>query len=436
MFKELHKYKEFCGMIKEYHELAKEELEARLRTEILQVENLNPLYLDVIEKLKAKDKKEIFQVPVTDDEAPDYSTIIKNPMDLSTMQQKVFKLEYTSLEDMEADFILMINNCLTYNKKSTVYHKSAHKMKDDGERIFDQARAEQQRQIELEEQKETERREAKERIRNVFLAIVNKLVKYDTLEIFLQPVDPVEVPDYLTHIKNPMDLSTMKKKIDEEKYSSIEDLEADFQLMINNCFLFNEDDSDYFKIGRKMKAYGERVFKESKHTNPFATAKCISGYNKNSDERNNNDVDEDQDDSEGDSEDDDSGNTEEDDDSKSQKTSEEHLFEIMTETLKSLVEEDDHDVFIEPVSLEDCPDYFDVIETAMDFSTMEMKLKNREYSALEDMEKDYNLMINNCKVYNGRNSDFYGIAVDMKRVGTRIFGKARRQVRSKCRTTL
>jgi len=62
---------------------------------------------------------------------------------------------------------------------------------------------------------------------------------------FLVPVDPVRmgIPDYLSVIKNPMDLSTMKKKLDSRGYGSAEDFEADFRLMCANCRTYNGPNS-------------------------------------------------------------------------------------------------------------------------------------------------------------------------------------------------
>ena len=45
------------------------------------------------------------------------------------------------------------------------------------------------------------------------------LNRLDKNEIFAKPVSIEEVPDYLIHIKHPMDFGTMRKKIDAHEYS-------------------------------------------------------------------------------------------------------------------------------------------------------------------------------------------------------------------------
>lgn len=96
------------------------------------------------------------------------------------------------------------------------------------------------------------------------LKIIDQLVAKDTKETFLEPVDISDVPDYPNVIKKPMDLGTMRSKVNAGVYSSIDELEADFTLMIKNCLLFNEKDTFYHKIGLKMKEQGGSVFRQAR----------------------------------------------------------------------------------------------------------------------------------------------------------------------------
>ncbi|KAI8624299.1 putative Bromodomain testis-specific protein [Xylariaceae sp. FL1651] len=57
---------------------------------------------------------------------------------------------------------------------------------------------------------------------------------------FREPVKPIEdgVPDYFDKIKKPMDLSTIRKKMDHGEYSTAEEFEADFKLIYANCYAY------------------------------------------------------------------------------------------------------------------------------------------------------------------------------------------------------
>lgn len=71
-----------------------------------------------------------FLQPVKQSEVPDYYTIITNPMDLSTMQKKLERREYTTLEGFHDDFMLMINNCCIYNSPGTQYRNCAENLEE------------------------------------------------------------------------------------------------------------------------------------------------------------------------------------------------------------------------------------------------------------------------------------------------------------------
>ena len=53
---------------------------------------------------------------------------------------------------------------------------------------------------------------------------------------------------YADVIKEPMDLSTIKLKIDRRKYRTIADFDADVKLMLNNCFTFNTVESWEYSV--------------------------------------------------------------------------------------------------------------------------------------------------------------------------------------------
>jgi histone acetyltransferase len=69
-----------------------------------------------------------FAQPVNRDEVPDYYEVIKEPMDLSTMEQRLEADSYSTMEDFLYDARLVFNNCRSYNNESTTYYKNATKL--------------------------------------------------------------------------------------------------------------------------------------------------------------------------------------------------------------------------------------------------------------------------------------------------------------------
>ncbi|GMR53762.1 hypothetical protein PMAYCL1PPCAC_23957, partial [Pristionchus mayeri] len=86
------------------------------------------LFDHLIRRLMEKDKEEYFHFPVTPSIAPDYSNIIKEPMDLETMREKIERDEYRTVKQLRDDGMLIAKNAMIYNAPHTVYHIAAQKL--------------------------------------------------------------------------------------------------------------------------------------------------------------------------------------------------------------------------------------------------------------------------------------------------------------------
>jgi bromodomain-containing factor 1 len=83
---------------------------------------------------------------------------------------------------------------------------------------------------------------------------------------FQEPVDPIKfnIPDYLAKIDNPMDFTTIKKKLSHNCYKNPEAFINDMYLVFSNCLLYNGPDNPVsqhaIKIGQlfesNCKIYG------------------------------------------------------------------------------------------------------------------------------------------------------------------------------------
>ena len=99
----------------------------------------------------------------------------------------------------------------------------------------------------------------------VFLCkIMDQLQENDIQDIFAEPVDIRDVPDYLDHIKTPMDFSTMRKKLVNLEYGSLDQLEADFNLMVDNCLSYNERETIFYRAGTKMRDVGGLILRQAR----------------------------------------------------------------------------------------------------------------------------------------------------------------------------
>lgn len=71
---------------------------------------------------------------------------------------------------------------------------------------------------------------------------------------FYKPVDAelLGLHDYHDIIKKPMDLGTVKKKMDDREYKCASDFAADVRLIFSNCYQYNAPDHDVVMMGRKL----------------------------------------------------------------------------------------------------------------------------------------------------------------------------------------
>lgn len=72
-------------------------------------------------------------------------------------------------------------------------------------------------------------------------ATIKELKKNRDAPAFLVPVDPVllNIPDYPQVVKNPMDLSTVERKLNNVEYETVDDFVSDISLIFSNCYLYN-----------------------------------------------------------------------------------------------------------------------------------------------------------------------------------------------------
>ena len=84
---------------------------------------------------------------------------------------------------------------------------------------------------------------------------------------FRVPVDAkkLNVPTYYVIVKKPMDLATMAKKIRFQEYSSLDDFESDFDLIVSNCILFNGEVSVITNQVKEMESIFRKLIEEARH---------------------------------------------------------------------------------------------------------------------------------------------------------------------------
>lgn len=168
-------------------------------------------------------------------------------MDLETLSKRIEQGAYPNYSSLFADFDLIVSNCEKFNTPNTEPIWHAH--------IMDRA-------WRVEWEKANKLSYNTKRSLGAFL---KKLMEEGVAQPFNVPVADLaqQVPTYHNFIpvENGRDLIMIKRKLESDQYNSIEALEADFDMMIRNCYTFNGTESqisysarelsDKFKTGMK-----------------------------------------------------------------------------------------------------------------------------------------------------------------------------------------
>ncbi|XP_065374812.1 bromodomain testis-specific protein [Macaca fascicularis] len=84
--------------------------------------------------------------------------------------------------------------------------------------------------------------------------VLKDLWKHSFSWPFQRPVDAVKLklPDYYTIIKNPMDLNTIKKRLENKYYVKASECIEDFNTMFSNCYLYNKPGDDIVLMAQAL----------------------------------------------------------------------------------------------------------------------------------------------------------------------------------------
>ena len=78
---------------------------------------------------------------------------------------------------------------------------------------------------------------------------------------FARPVDPLKTPpDYFKMIKNPMDLGTIKRKLERNMYSAANQFADDIVLTFGNAMLYHPPSSEVYRFARLLDCNFRRMW--------------------------------------------------------------------------------------------------------------------------------------------------------------------------------
>lgn len=224
---------------------------------------------------------------------PLYYNYIPRPMDLSTIERKLNVDAYETPEQVTDDFNLMVNNCIKFNGDKSVIAQMARNIQASFEKHMlnmpsKDAPPQQQKRTKANPDQPVVIRRApsqsgrpkreihppktkdiypyesnkpkskKHQMEMKFCQQVLKELlskKYSSFNYpFLEPVDPVALncPTYFDFVKEPMDLGTIQKKLNNWEYQTAEEFEHDVRLVFKNCYAFNPEGTIVNMMGHRL----------------------------------------------------------------------------------------------------------------------------------------------------------------------------------------
>ncbi|XP_061356078.1 transcription factor GTE12-like isoform X2 [Gastrolobium bilobum] len=95
-------------------------------------------------------------------------------------------------------------------------------------------------------------------------SILKSLTSHPYSWVFSKPVDPValNIPDYFTIISQPMDLGTIKSKLEKNFYFGIEEFAADVRLTFSNAMTYNPPGNDVHLMAKELNKIFDRKWED------------------------------------------------------------------------------------------------------------------------------------------------------------------------------
>ncbi|KAI8818584.1 uncharacterized protein EV422DRAFT_498747 [Fimicolochytrium jonesii] len=208
----------------------------------------------LLQKLQAHPAAAVFLQPV-DPVAlniPHYTQVIKNPMDLGTIQKKLDSGSYVTPAQLAADVELMLSNCFTFNLPEDWVYGQGKILEAEFKKAW--------KKLLVQQGTSQTAAKAAAKIRKALDAVS----AFESAGIFTVPVDPLVLPDYHLKVKNPIDLQTMRGKLDANEYLLLNEFEADMKLLFDNCYTYNEKSSYGHNCGVATEKYFKRLWKSIK----------------------------------------------------------------------------------------------------------------------------------------------------------------------------
>ena len=316
------------------------------------------------------------------------------------MKENLESFIYQTKEEFDADIELTIQNAITFNPVGATVHNDALALKSYFDRewhgIAEPPRA----------TKAPSKTTATPSFSIMSLIpelrqchqMLGRIEKHASAGPFLFPVDPIalNIPNYFDVVKNPMDLGTVKKRLEGGAYSTHYEFKADVDLVLQNCFTFNQPFDWVYGQGKLLEDY---VKKEWEHAFGIAgqfslpasafAPEPVTSVSRAPAPRV---------------------------ESTNRMLNDEDYEETIQFVIDELRAHPDAVIFLEPVDPNVYPDYYRKIKQPIDLSATQAKLDEGKYSNYKQFDSDIELMFANCFKFNAKKTVGHALGLSTEKL--------------------
>ncbi|XP_067123626.1 protein polybromo-1 isoform X3 [Centruroides vittatus] len=253
---EIHKSARISGK-RTITELAREDLYVKKSRNTYLKQKLKTLYDTIREYTDNKNRKlsTIFMKLPSKTEYPDYYEVIKRPLDMDRIGNRMKTGQYDSLEDMLSDFVLMFDNACKYNEPDSQIYKDALTL----QRIALQTK------LELSEDNQDGVPDVKalvqELLTNLFISVYNHQDEegrcYSDSLVELSETDTSSDPQ--CPMKKPLSLDIIKRRLDKGRYKRLDTFQDDVFEVFEHARNVSRTDSQVFEDSIELQSYFIRM---------------------------------------------------------------------------------------------------------------------------------------------------------------------------------
>ncbi|XP_072238136.1 polybromo 1, like isoform X3 [Leuresthes tenuis] len=213
-------------------------------------------------------------------------------------------------------------------------------------------------------------------------------------QVFSEPFQQLpsrrEYPDYYQHIKQPISLQQIRAKMKNGEYDSVEQMEADLNLMFENAKRYNMPNSSIYKrafrLHQIMQAKKRELLRRDDEDGDSILSSDAGSVKRKSHKKN------------------------------VKKNRMKALYAAVTEAREAGTSRRLCDLFMVKPSKKDYPDYYNVILEPMDLKAIEHNIRSERYATEEALMEDMRLMFRNARHYNEEGSQVYNDADVLEKI--------------------